>query len=61
MMKTLGDETSGQMGDTTTTITTSSRETGQMEDDISMEVMTPEREGTERSGKSEQTVPTTMT
>ncbi len=32
-----------------------------MEDDVSMEIMTPEKEGMEKSGKDEQTAPATKT
>ena len=65
LMTTSVDETTGQTGDTTTTTTTttttSSKEIGQTEDDVSMEITTPEKEGMEKSGKDEQTAPATVT
>ncbi len=62
-MTTSGDETTGHAGDTTTTTnttttSTSFEETGQMEDDVSMEIMTPEKE---ENGKDKQTAPATVT
>ena len=60
-MTTSGDKTTGQAGDTTTTTTTTTtsfEETGQTEDNISMEIMTPEKE---KNGKDKQTAPATVT
>ncbi len=54
-MTTLGDETSGQTGDTT--ITTSSGETGQTRDDVSMEITAPD---TEISTECEKAAPSIM-